>query len=416
TGCQYTTEDAACDDANACTDDVCVAGQGCVHTPVSDFSPCDDEVVGTSPDICMAGLCRGGQTSALTVATVFWCEVLSARLPRVASYDGMVYALMTYELEGFLCGTSPCPDGSGRCHSRVLALDGVSSEPVTLVEGVLSGLGHDAVVGSTGQVGQLTSGGSFVTWSTSALALAIGASGQAGGTWSDVWGARSLDDDGTTYTLVGRTSGAGAGRIIQCQLGEDAAACTNAPVDLGDWQWSSLNPVAAEGIVTADGPLAAVVAQGTAADASSGLWITEDGAEFDLLPLGEPLTVRGTIRLSTDSAWIVGDESLFAELGPDGWTTWPSPALANPLALGAVTTLGSTLIAVGHDATDSQGAWLVALDLDEDPTDKNSWTLVPLGDHRRAYDVHASESGITVVGSAFEDGVEVTPFIWHLPL
>jgi hypothetical protein len=49
-----------CNDGNACTDDACVAGTGCVYTPSADSVPCDDANACTTGDVCMGGMCTGG--------------------------------------------------------------------------------------------------------------------------------------------------------------------------------------------------------------------------------------------------------------------------------------------------------------------------------------------------------------------
>lgn len=50
----------ACDDANQCTDDVCVSGKGCAHQP--NTAACEDGDKCTTGDGCSAGKCKGGQT------------------------------------------------------------------------------------------------------------------------------------------------------------------------------------------------------------------------------------------------------------------------------------------------------------------------------------------------------------------
>ena len=47
-----------CNDNNPCTNDSCVPGQGCVHT--NNAIPCDDGNKCTTGDLCSAGLCTGG--------------------------------------------------------------------------------------------------------------------------------------------------------------------------------------------------------------------------------------------------------------------------------------------------------------------------------------------------------------------
>ncbi len=46
-----------CDDDNPCTDDTCVAAEGCVNTPISGL--CDDGNACTEDDVCAAGACTG---------------------------------------------------------------------------------------------------------------------------------------------------------------------------------------------------------------------------------------------------------------------------------------------------------------------------------------------------------------------
>ena len=47
-----------CLDSNLCTDDACVEGVGCTHTP--NKAPCSDGNVCTTPDACAAGACKPG--------------------------------------------------------------------------------------------------------------------------------------------------------------------------------------------------------------------------------------------------------------------------------------------------------------------------------------------------------------------
>ncbi|MGH7786427.1 MAG: hypothetical protein ACRERC_06140 [Candidatus Binatia bacterium] len=47
----------SCSDANVCTNDVCVLGEGCTHT--NNTVPCDDDSTCSVNDVCAAGLCRG---------------------------------------------------------------------------------------------------------------------------------------------------------------------------------------------------------------------------------------------------------------------------------------------------------------------------------------------------------------------
>ena len=47
-----------CNDGNPCTDDGCDSLSGCVHT--NNNSPCNDENVCTTQDLCLEGLCTGG--------------------------------------------------------------------------------------------------------------------------------------------------------------------------------------------------------------------------------------------------------------------------------------------------------------------------------------------------------------------
>jgi len=49
----------ACDDGNLCTNDACVSGKGCTHTP--NTLPCDDSNACTTSDGCVNGACAGGK-------------------------------------------------------------------------------------------------------------------------------------------------------------------------------------------------------------------------------------------------------------------------------------------------------------------------------------------------------------------
>ena len=54
TGCYIETSASSCDDANPCTGDLCVAGQGCSNDPVINGTPCGAGL------ICMDGVCVAG--------------------------------------------------------------------------------------------------------------------------------------------------------------------------------------------------------------------------------------------------------------------------------------------------------------------------------------------------------------------
>ena len=63
--CVGTPNDTLCDDGNVCTTGACLPGtagtepDGCLLTPVTDGSPCDDESICTDPDYCEGGICTG---------------------------------------------------------------------------------------------------------------------------------------------------------------------------------------------------------------------------------------------------------------------------------------------------------------------------------------------------------------------
>ncbi len=52
--------DLACDDGNACTDDLCLADTGCSNTPSTNGTICDDGNICTQNDSCFGGSCSGG--------------------------------------------------------------------------------------------------------------------------------------------------------------------------------------------------------------------------------------------------------------------------------------------------------------------------------------------------------------------
>ena len=411
-GCVYSPDDSACDDGNPCTDDLCVPGQGCTYMPRADFSPCDDGVNGTAPDVCVEGLCRGGQNTALGVPTL-WCEVNAARLSRVSSFEGSVYALMTYTLSGILCGTVPCAEGGGFCHSRVIRLNEVNDSSVANLGGTLSGLSHDAVVGAGGQVGQLAVGGFTVLWSWSDLAGAIGDAGLTGGVWHDVWATELPEDGGSAYTLVGRSSDTGPGRVVNCRLEPSASSCEPATLDFDEWGWDVLDPVAVEGVLSGAVALPVVAVQGTGPGAPSGLWLTEDGDDFSLHPLGPDLSVAAALRPSPERAWLFGADSLSASFEAEGWVTWP--AGIEGLTLRASARLGELMLTVGDDPSSGE-AWLLTRDLNEASTESDDWRVAPLGIDRRAYDIYADAEGITIVGAEIIDDGSTRPFLWFIKL
>ena len=58
--CDGQTDEASCDDKNACTQDGCEGAKGCVYKPL-DGDPCDaDGTVCTVNDSCKAGVCVAG--------------------------------------------------------------------------------------------------------------------------------------------------------------------------------------------------------------------------------------------------------------------------------------------------------------------------------------------------------------------
>jgi hypothetical protein len=53
---------SGCDDANPCTDDLCDAVPGCVHS--SNNQACSDGNTCTAGDVCAYGQCMGGGAAA----------------------------------------------------------------------------------------------------------------------------------------------------------------------------------------------------------------------------------------------------------------------------------------------------------------------------------------------------------------
>jgi hypothetical protein len=58
--CVFCQSDAACDDANACTQDACQPALGCMNPPVTNGTSCDDANACLRTDSCIDGVCTGG--------------------------------------------------------------------------------------------------------------------------------------------------------------------------------------------------------------------------------------------------------------------------------------------------------------------------------------------------------------------
>ena len=119
-------EPANCDDSETCTDDACVAGVGCVNTPIIAF--CDDGSVCTGTDTCQNGVCKSGaliDCADDNPCTLDVCDVVAGcqNLPTpgvcddgdVCSQGDLCLNGQCQGTETFLCDDqNPCSDDS--CH------------------------------------------------------------------------------------------------------------------------------------------------------------------------------------------------------------------------------------------------------------------------------------------------------------
>jgi len=116
--CTHTPDHSACDDNNSCTIDTCDVVLGCVHTPVSESTPCEAE---TPPDLCTNDHCNGSgscvfMSNKTCAPAIPPCEGGESCNPGtglcVPNADAPFSTLC--ELDGDLCTNDHC-NGVGQC-------------------------------------------------------------------------------------------------------------------------------------------------------------------------------------------------------------------------------------------------------------------------------------------------------------
>lgn len=101
-----------CDDANACTQDLCTAG-ACTHSFLAEGTACPDGRFCTGPDVCLAGLCR----HSLPCTNLAHCDEAT---------DRCLACLNNAECEdGNPCTTDACtPNGCSHISNTAVCNDG----------------------------------------------------------------------------------------------------------------------------------------------------------------------------------------------------------------------------------------------------------------------------------------------------
>ncbi len=122
--CNGTTDDAACDDKNGCTSDICKPGSGCSHTPSS--GPCDaDGNACTVGDACDGATCVPGKAKACddqNPCTIDSCNPKSGCVQ--APDDGAPCTDDNPCTIGDLCKSGECAAGKPKtCTSTDICMD-----------------------------------------------------------------------------------------------------------------------------------------------------------------------------------------------------------------------------------------------------------------------------------------------------
>ncbi len=410
TGCAHVGDHAACDDDNACTLDTCVPGQGCVHSPLADFGACYDGISGTSPDVCIAGVCRGVVPAPIEVETTLWCELTGARAPAVGDLDGNFFAVVTYTQTGALCAGNK---------SRVVRFDGSQSPPTVAnsdANGVYTDIAHDLVVGDDGEVGRLVFGGSYIDFFLSDVLVAVGASGIGSGPWASVW-ADSVPaaPDLVTYYLAGRDVGDQTTRLARCDRANDVGIVDVECELLGDnltaGQWAERDARSVSAHMTDAGVDG--VALVTALPGSSGDLVLGDPDDVvTALAVPKPGILRDVVHLGDAGVWVVGSGGrMFRyDIAGEAWLELAGPPAAQGLDVRAITQAAGAVVAVG---TKASGSWLIALPAGADASDPDAWSAVSLGDQREARDIHATDQALYVTGRA-TDASPPQAWFWYL--
>ena len=416
-GCAYDPMngpvDGACDDGNPCTVDTCTAGEGCAYAAVADFQGCDDGIAGTGPDVCVGGACRGMQPGVIDVGVPSWCDLTDAVARSVADLDGNFFAVLNYQQQGGLCAAGK---------SRVVRLDGTAASTVLNSDaaGVLTAIDHDLVLGDDGQVGRLVFGGSYVDFFLADVLVGLGQSGVGTGPWAGLWAARvPATAEDVEYYLVGQDAGDGEGRVVRCLRAPQSGLandvdCEVLDDDLSGADWEDLEPRAVSGLMGADGALATAAVAGLAPNTSTLLVSKDDDSGYDAIDPPSGGILRDVAHLGDEhGVWVVGSGGrVYRRLG-GSWSKASGVAGLQGLDVRAVSRVRDSLVVVGH-----QGgiARLFALPAGADPGDSAAWLGVTLGEARAAYDLHATDQALYVVGRATDLADEPRAFLWYLAL
>lgn len=425
-GCIHGPVDALCQDGNPCTDDVCEPGVGCYSATVADFGTCDDGLFGTSSDVCVGGVCHGFQTTTILFEQSWWCQVTSSLAGAIDDLDGNFFAIVSYTVDGLFCAGD---------RSQVVLLEG-GDAPTTVgssaINGTLTGISHDLVVGDGGQVGQLINQGASVNYFFNDVLTAIQDKGLDDGTYTDVWASPLADVDGapyeTRYYLVGLDGAGNKGQINRCTRdGDGVVTCKKLTSGIGNGQQKAMGPAAVDGHVSLD-PLCDDCVEefdgvSLATNDTSGVGgavVGSDEDKFSVHLSGTSSTLYAVLHEGEDDVWVAGSEGHLAHFAgeDDGWTVYEGPQDMKGLELRALARAGDHLVVVGYwSGVAGSEAYLFALPAGADPADEANWQVVSLGTNREVYGVHATEAALYVTGRQAATGDEDIPtaYVWYLP-
>ena len=104
-----------CNDDNPCTDDVCLAGSGCVNAPFADGTDCSDGNVCNGEESCQGGICLSPG----------WLDCADDNPCTTESCDPSLGCQVEPVADGSQCDLGPCGSGScvdGQCSSGDVSL------------------------------------------------------------------------------------------------------------------------------------------------------------------------------------------------------------------------------------------------------------------------------------------------------
>jgi hypothetical protein len=107
--CVACWHDSECDDGNVCTADACRPTLGCRHLPVADGTACDDGNACLQTDVCLAGVCTGGNPVLCTALDQ--CHDVGVCAPATGICSNPPRADQTPCNDGDLCTNDACVAG-----------------------------------------------------------------------------------------------------------------------------------------------------------------------------------------------------------------------------------------------------------------------------------------------------------------